>query len=854
MANRPLLLLPAVVAGRRATLNRGGGAKLHTPGRERQAERLEPQFQALAEAMDQRRMALLAGAPSVIPEQVVVLVTAAPIEDFLRAVNKISGLEWLGEIDELDIPPDDDFFDLKNDQKPLSGRAYLVFSNQRALNQVLSLWHSWTAGRGLPHGFAPFKHLFDLLRDVRVWGSQDRLETTGVLDDWRERVQAGQETVRCEVELWFRHEPKRRASAATRIQGLLKKVGGKTLHRTTIEEIGYDAILVELPILEVKRVLGSGDTAFVQCDDVRLFGAVGQMAAPPSPGDPLIEGPLAAPVVGLGEPVAALLDGLPLQNHQRLRGRLDVDDPDGWEGSYPVTARVHGTGMASLILHGDLAAGGPPLARRLYVRPILQGQIPSGLAPTERAPETTLFIDLVHRAVRRIVKGDGDEGPAAPRVCVINFSIGDPWRPFDGPMSPLARLLDYLSYRYHLLFVVSAGNWSERFHIAHSGPLSSIQPRELNKLVLQAIAADARTRRLLSPAEAVNVLTVGAVHADASGPVQAPGWVDPYSAAGMPSVLNAQGMGYRRCIKPDVLMEGGRVLVDEDLGKAANGKMALRLYKHTRPPGLRVAAPGTRPGETSGVVHTRGTSGATALVTRAAIQAHDVVVGLRNEVGGAIIDAVPMATWIRTLLVHAAQWSMVDEVTEVLRTPDRADRFREYVTRLLGYGRVDPDRLAMSTDHRVTALGGGVLSVDQSHIHRFPLPPSLSGKTGWRRLTLTLSYFSPINARHLGWRRAHLWFEPPKQGLTVKRTQADYHAVTRGTVQHEMLEGEKADVFVDGDALLIQVSCRASAGSLEEPIPYAIAITLEIAENIGVPIYEEIAQRLRAIVRVQSSG
>ena len=96
-----------------------------------------------------------------------------------------------------------------------------------------------------------------------------------------------------------------------------------------------------------------------------------------------------------------------------------------------------------------------------------------------------------------------------------------------------------------------------------------------------------------------------------------------------------------------------------------------------------------------------------------------------------------------------------------------------------------------------------MLSVDQSHIHRFPLPPSLARKAGWRRLTITLSYFSPLNPMHQGWRRAHLWFEPPKGKLKVDRTQADWQAVTRGTVQHEILDGEKADVFTEGDALEI---------------------------------------------------
>jgi len=61
--------------------------------------------------MEQRRVGTLAGAVGVTSEEVVVLETVAPIDEFVTAVNKIPGLEWLGEIDQPDIPPDPDFFD-----------------------------------------------------------------------------------------------------------------------------------------------------------------------------------------------------------------------------------------------------------------------------------------------------------------------------------------------------------------------------------------------------------------------------------------------------------------------------------------------------------------------------------------------------------------------------------------------------------------------------------------------------------------------------------------------------------------------------------------------------------------------
>ena len=103
---------------------------------------------------------------------------------------------------------------------------------------------------------------------------------------------------------------------------------------------------------------------------------------------------------------------------------------------------------------------------------------------------------------------------------------------------------------------------------------------------------------------------------------------------------------------------------------------------------------------------------------------------------------------------------------------------------------------------------------------------------------------------HRAWRRADLWFQPPDAPLQVRRQEADWRAVQRGTLQHEVLEGERAAAFVDGDSLEIRVNCRADAGALEDAVPYALAATLEVAAELDLDIYSEI--RLRIIgTRVQ---
>jgi hypothetical protein len=202
-------------------------------------------------------------------------------------------------------------------------------------------------------------------------------------------------------------------------------------------------------------------------------------------------------------------------------------------------------------------------------------------------------------------------------------------------------------------------------------------------------------------------------------------------------------------------------------------------------------------------------------------------------------------------LTHGADWKEAGSIfSDVLKTRENSRLFKEYVTRLLGYGSVEIGRVLECTAFRATAIGGGLLSKDQSHIHRFPLPPTLSGQRGYRKLVITLAWLTPVNPRHQSWRRADLWFSPPSESLNVKRQQADWHAVQRGTLQHEVLDGEQAAVFVYGANLEVQVSCRADAGGLEDEVPYAVITTLEVAEEVGVQVYEEVRVQLQQRIRV----
>jgi hypothetical protein len=537
---------------------------------------------------------------------------------------------------------------------------------------------------------------------------------------------------------------------------------------------------------------------------------------------------------------------LPLTGHRLLNGRLIVDDPDGYESAYQAKERVHGTAMASLICHGDLGESAEPLRTPVYARPIMQPHRGFDGQFIEAIPEGVLPVDLIHRAVRRLFEGQEGEPAVAPRVRVINLSVCDPSRPFDRGMSSWARLLDWLSWEYNVLFVVSAGNHPHDIKLNVSGAdLRNLSPEEREKAVIEAIAADTRHRRLLSPAETFNGLTLGAIHADASTPVANSRLIDPFVREGLPSTISAHGPGYRRAVKPDVFLSGGRQLLFEKLGNT-DTSILLHTLDSERPPGQRVASPGAA-GELDRTRYTRGTSNSAALASRGAAFLYDVLSDLRMQ-PGVNLPSTYDAVLLKALLVHGADWADAGVLYEsILRNTQNNATFTDYVGRFLGYGMANMAKVTACTDQRVTVLGVGELSDGEGHDFIFPLPPSLSAVTYKRRLTITLAWLSPVNSTRQNYRIAHLWFNP-KNDLAGKRICADHDAVQRGTVQHEVLESEKAVDFQDGDTITIKVNCRADAGDIPEPIRYALAVTLEVAEGINIPIYQEVRDKPRVRV------
>lgn len=113
-------------------------------------------------------------------------------------------------------------------------------------------------------------------------------------------------------------------------------------------------------------------------------------------------------------------------------------------------------------------------------------------------------------------------------------------------MSPAAKLLDWLSWKYNVLFIISAGN--------HVDPLEmsilykdfrSLSDQQKEDIIYNTIANDRRNRRILSPSESINSITVGSISVDNSPANPYERRINP-TLHMLPNVHSSFGGGYRR--------------------------------------------------------------------------------------------------------------------------------------------------------------------------------------------------------------------------------------------------------------------------------------------------------------------
>jgi len=254
------------------------------PGSAEQDRRLGPVFGRLREGLERERLQLTDEPEAAAPEYVLVLEVAGEMDEFIAAVAKVDGLEYLAE--ELgDRLEGTDIFaavdSRTNRRTSLRRELFVVASDERAARELERLWGFWRSGQQLPRGWAAWKTVFERLITVRQWDDHDRLERTGVGEIWRaDLADAGDDLIPFEIELWFRADPDRRVGERERLAEQLRAHRGRVLGEFVLRDIAYHGLLAELPASTLVETARSMRVAWAAGRGIRFLRAAGQVSVP----------------------------------------------------------------------------------------------------------------------------------------------------------------------------------------------------------------------------------------------------------------------------------------------------------------------------------------------------------------------------------------------------------------------------------------------------------------------------------------------------------------------------------------------------------------------------------------------
>lgn len=750
----------------------------------------------------------------------------------MKAVGKVQGLTFAGE-DLLD--PDE------LDEDP---QVYLLVPNLAALRQIVSLWQTWQRGADLPHGFAPWRQLFLRLKDIRPWGPRDRVRPFDqyLLADAAEAALPG-ELIRLECELVFRRATETAQVAIATVRAAITEAGGQVVSEARHVDFDYHALLIDLPRDEVARIAALQDNSLAGLDPV-LSIMPQSRSTTIEPGEGEQADALEQPELN-EQPVVAIFDAVPLQSHPWIASWLSVSDPLDLE-ALAVGPRVHGTAIASIVVHGDRNVVSQPIGRKLYFRAVMYAPAPDPFGNSrERFVDDRLVIDLMVEAVRTM-RGEGHS-----QIVVVNLSLGDPNKQYNGRVSAWARAIDYLSFRYGVLFIISSGNVGRSLQLddyQHADNFRASTDALRKSALLRALDVVKADRRLLAPAESVNALSVGAWHRDSLDALPLPnGRYVGFPECDMPNVSSALGHGHKSAVKPDVLFPGGREhLILAPANQPVNVSPNAR---GTRFGGIRVAAP-SLPGQAQD--YSAWTLGSSASAAYATHTAHLIYEVFEREYGD-LFTALPnsqKAALLKALLAHPATWNTSDQFIIATKFPVQVnwDQMRREVSRHLGYGFVwPPDALSCAAD-RATLWAAGSLLPQEAVEYRLPVPNDFSGTAALRSVRATLAWFSPTRPGHQSYRASKLRIIPLSDSVksavgVAPAVEPPWTQTEAGTLIHRRWSGQAFGHLAAGSSISLQIQREKDQGpALDDAIPYGLAVTVTMEDNPA--IYDEVLSRV----------
>lgn len=367
----------------------------------------------------------------------------------------------------------------------------------------------------------------------------------------------------------------------------------------------------------------------------------------------------------------------------------------------------HGTSVASMAVYGDVSARN---ADNSFDAPfwIASARVVDGEG---RFPVEVTVPELMDVSIRKLHADHGCR--------IFNISLGDPKLVYAGGKAGIwASTLDSLARELDVLFIVSTGN-QDRLTAQYGEKILQRYP---------AYLLDGHSR-ILDPATAANVLTVGSIahsngldddDADLVG-------VRPICEADLPSPFTRTGPGVRGMIKPDLVDYGGTAVWDGPTKALVSGgkKSSAGIWTFHYKPVDRLF---------------RARSGTSF---SAPIVAHKAAILLAEQ------PDVP-ANFLRAMLALSGE--MPAAAAETL-----SEYGKTAPLMICGNGLPNVDNALGSDDSRVVFYANEEIAPDHFAVFELPVPSLFQTTKGEREIKVSLA------------------FDPP-----VKRTRADYLGLTMG--------------------------------------------------------------------------
>lgn len=415
------------------------------------------------------------------------------------------------------------------------------------------------------------------------------------------------------------------------------------------------------------------------------------------------------------------------------------------------------------------------------------------------------------------------------RIFVV--ALGDRLLPYNGgKVGAWAATLDELARELDVLICVAAGNRMPRSGIACEEGVTEY-PRYLTE----------PENRLLEPAGAMNVLTVGSI---AHGPgvdstLADDAKVRAITRTRQPSPFTRVGLGLGGAVKPDIVEYGGTLVFDAV-------RMALRAGKSEDLPSAGLLTLHHQPVERLFATGS-GTSCSTAL---AAFKA------------GQLLRRLPHAS-ANLLRALAATGATIPEEARECLTPLGEQAIRA----ICGHGHLDLESAAYSDDSRVVLYAEDELPLDYFAVYEVPIPQPFQTSKGRRHVNVVLAYDPPVRHRRKDYAGVKMSFRL-QRGCTSeavfeyhrKRTEAEGPVPAmpqryscdlvpgpevreKGTLQVARARFQR-DITAYGDKYYLVVRCEAGWAANSPDQKQRFALVVEIAHEAEIRLYERLSIRV----------